>query len=960
MKKSIFLFWFFLFSLSPLLAFSVASFTVNTTSDTVDASPGNGTCADSSGNCSLRAAIMEGNALGAATITLPAETYILTRTGSGEDSGATGDLDVTGNISILGAGASTTIINANSIDRVFHNPSSASTATFTLSGVTIKNGSGGASGGGALLWGSIVGGTINITDCTIASNTANDFNVQVNAGTLTVFGSTFTGNTATTSSGAAIGTTGSTVVATITNSTFTSNTAATSGGGIFAGDGTMTINNSTIVGNTGSSGAGIFRGTATVTMRNTIVSGNTGGNCNTSMSTASNNIDSGTSCGFGSSSGNLSSTDPLLNSIGSNGGGTQTFSLKNSSPALNAGSNSTCASTDQRGVTRPQSSTCDIGSFESRTQSGNLSVNTITFPDQIVNTTSSTQTVTLTNGGDFTLTITSIATTGDFGQTNDCGSSIAALGTCTISSTFTPTDTGSRTGTVVISSNDASSPQTVTLVGTSIANNGSAPGTQQQGSSVFGCGANLMEGALMRGAFGSFILLFPLAVFYMKRKKNKKFWLLPFLLVSFFCVSQAQAFSNSFSTEFFKPAVDDSEYFSVYSSPTLKSGNYHFGLWIDYAHRPLEVGNTTTFKRISGINDTLVAGHFLGSYSVLDWLNVGARIPVYFWDKVLVGNSTQSSFNMGDVELDLKFKLLDRTKHKIGLSVLPFATFPTATHAVRDYTGTGNFMGGAKIIVDGKPHERVSLALNAGFDGRQTFTNINGKKFGSHLLLGAGVAVDIIKKKLKVIAENQVETSVNDFFKRVTTPMEARVGLRYRMKNGINVNVGGGMGYLNGVSSPDFRVLAGITYTSGRIAEFTLKEPGADTVELKDEEVWAQTEVGQELKLKDKIYFDYNNANVRPISKPTLDKLALFLKNHPEFKKIKIVGHTCDLGSDPYNLKLSQHRADSVSAYLIAQGVDKNRFHVIGVGKRDPLVPNVDEASREQNRRVLFYLEEKN
>src|SRR5690242_21889878 len=93
---------------APQRAFA-ASFTVNSTADTVDASPGNGVCADASNNCTLRAAIMETNALGGAdTITLPAGTFTLTRVGS-DDTDVNGDLDVTGPLTINGAGSGSTI-----------------------------------------------------------------------------------------------------------------------------------------------------------------------------------------------------------------------------------------------------------------------------------------------------------------------------------------------------------------------------------------------------------------------------------------------------------------------------------------------------------------------------------------------------------------------------------------------------------------------------------------------------------------------------------------------------------------------------------------------------------------------------------------------------------------------------------------------------------------------------------
>ncbi|MCG8591739.1 MAG: hypothetical protein MJE66_20770 [Proteobacteria bacterium] len=98
---------------------AAAIFAVDTTLDAVDAAPGDGVCATAAGDCALRAAVQETNALaGADTILLPAGTYTLSVAGQGEDAAATGDLDVEGDLAIVGEGAPVTIIDAQGIDRV--------------------------------------------------------------------------------------------------------------------------------------------------------------------------------------------------------------------------------------------------------------------------------------------------------------------------------------------------------------------------------------------------------------------------------------------------------------------------------------------------------------------------------------------------------------------------------------------------------------------------------------------------------------------------------------------------------------------------------------------------------------------------------------------------------------------------------------------------------------------------
>jgi hypothetical protein len=94
-----------------------------------------------------------------------------------------------------------------------------------------------------------------------------------------------------------------------------------------------------------------------------------------------------------------------------------------------------------------------------------LSPTSLTFTTQTVGARSTAQTITVTNTGTTPLIITAVTASGDFAQTNTC-TSVAVAGTCAISVTFTPTSAGSRTGTITITDNAASSPQTVSLTGT--------------------------------------------------------------------------------------------------------------------------------------------------------------------------------------------------------------------------------------------------------------------------------------------------------------------------------------------------------------------------------------------------------------------------------------------------------------------------------------------------------------
>jgi hypothetical protein len=95
-----------------------------------------------------------------------------------------------------------------------------------------------------------------------------------------------------------------------------------------------------------------------------------------------------------------------------------------------------------------------------------LSSSSLSFFNQAVGTTSPSQSINLSNYGTATLSISGIAASGDFGETNNCGSSLAPAATCTIDVTFTPSTTGTLTGTLSVTDNASGSPHTVALSGT--------------------------------------------------------------------------------------------------------------------------------------------------------------------------------------------------------------------------------------------------------------------------------------------------------------------------------------------------------------------------------------------------------------------------------------------------------------------------------------------------------------
>ncbi len=115
-----------------------------------------------------------------------------------------------------------------------------------------------------------------------------------------------------------------------------------------------------------------------------------------------------------------------------------------------------------------------------------------------------------------------------------------------------------------------------------------------------------------------------------------------------------------------------------------------------------------------------------------------------------------------------------------------------------------------------------------------------------------------------------------------------------------------------------------------------------------------------QIKILDQVKFKTGSADIQPgkDSEEVLQAVAKVIAAHPDIKKLRIEGHTDDKGSAALNKKLSADRAASVVKWLVKNGVPAAMLTSQGFGPERPLVPNKDEDSRRQNRRVEFHIDD--
>jgi len=346
---------------------SAAGFGVNVTYDAVDVAPGNGVCADAAGACTLRAAVMEANALpGFDTIKVPGGTYPLTLLGAGEDGSLTGDLDIHSEVAIFGDGPRRSVVDGQQSDRVFD----VNDTSVSMSGLGIRNGVAPQGGGVRVRWSKL---SMRWSVLYINSAPSSVFTLGAGGGiysystALMLSGVSLFSNRAS-EMGGGIYTqvpAGAAALPTNLDNVTLSGNSARRGGGLFSHTVPALLRNDTIANNSSALGGGIYWLNVQPRSYNTTVAYNTGQDCSNFIVSAANNNDTDKTCGF-FAAGDLPGVDPLLGPLVYLGVALPNWvhTLAAGSPLRDAGDAATCLGSDEVGQARPIGPVCDIGAYE--------------------------------------------------------------------------------------------------------------------------------------------------------------------------------------------------------------------------------------------------------------------------------------------------------------------------------------------------------------------------------------------------------------------------------------------------------------------------------------------------------------------------------------------------------------------------------------------------------------------
>lgn len=412
------------------------------------------------------------------------------------------------------------------------------------------------------------------------------------------------------------------------------------------------------------------------------------------------------------------------------------------------------------------------------------------------------------------------------------------------------------------------------------------------------------------------------------------------------CTCYASSAIAGFDAMNFKPVTDQGFYLTVEQSKTLGTMGHAIGFTGDYSVNSLVIRDAAGAK-VQDVIQKQVGLNLGGALGLTPWLDVGVGVAGVAYQQFLtpVTLVQDNGARFGDITANLKVQLINSEKSLFGLSLMPFMTFPTGDDG--HFTGENGFAGGGKVILDTKRiNDHVSFSVNAGGLARKDYLfSPTSKLIDDQFLYGAAVNV-AVAKPVQLIAEANGSTSIKNFFGSASRSLELDGAVRFipDVKQNWQITAGGGAGILNGPGTPNYRVFTSLALRfPHKVEPHIVQEPIREKVISTNE-----------------IHFAFNKSVIKPDSYHILDQMLSDIQGDSEVTSVRVEGHTDSIGSDEYNQKLSQARADSVRMYLINKGYPSEKINSVGMSEGTPVSDNSTKQGRSLNRRVELHLQLQN
>lgn len=324
--------------------------------------------------------------------------------------------------------------------------------------------------------------------------------------------------------------------------------------------------------------------------------------------------------------------------------------------------------------------------------------------------------------------------------------------------------------------------------------------------------------------------------------------------------------------------------------------------------------------------------------------------------------SQANQFALGDSQAFFKWRLTGDNAY-IAISVMPEIWLPTGDSNL--FLSDGSVGYGATLAFE---HDfgvfRAAANVGYRYSPNAQYGDID---YTQRMPMALGAFIPVSQHwGINAEAAGALILPVNSY----NNPSELYAGARYQVTRECTLLGGASIGSVDSQAGNDFRVSLGIRFSpmpEPKVAEAPKSIPLAPVVAQQASppppvvtpKIARVTFTKREIKLTEEIKFRHASAVLTLSGRDLLDEVAeVMKKNRRGYRKILIEGHTNELGSYPYNQKLSEQRAAAVREYLASRGITSKNLLVIGYGKTKPKRKLTDGLSKEArlaaNRRVGF------
>ncbi len=451
------------------------------------------------------------------------------------------------------------------------------------------------------------------------------------------------------------------------------------------------------------------------------------------------------------------------------------------------------------------------------------------------------------------------------------------------------------------------------------------------------------------------------------------------LALLLFAARDASAQVQGVAIDRFDPSERGSDWFALESLDLRGDPRPAAGTVLGYAYRPLAIYDAAGTLRTAVVRDSLVL-HSGASLVLWDRVRFGLDLPVYLFQDGQTGTLGGATFtppseSIGDLRLGADVRLLGRYADLLTVAAGAQLFVPTGSPA--DYTSDGVVRLMPRVLAAGRAAD-LEYAAKVAFDYRPLGGTLGGIGLGSDLVYAVAAGFRTSPGPLlgvELLGSTTVTGSAQPLA-RGDTPLELLFGVHADLGRDWRLGVGAGPGLTRAFGEPTFRALVSLDLVPAAEAARAPEPPRpvapppsppplapppapppAAPVEPAPPSL-VQIE-GDRLVLAQPIDFQTGSAEIEPASNPILVEIATQLLAHPELRRVRIEGHTDDVGSPAFNYQLSDRRARAVLQWLVANGIDRARLESRGYGASRPVGDNATEEGRRHNRRVELHILER-